>query len=287
MELAERIVERCRRRGARLVFETDDDLFHIPEDHPESQHYLRIAKAAKWLAKMADAVLTSTGALREQLLPLNANTIVAPNLLDERLWPLRSDAETFDPDEIRVLYAGTVSHRDDLEFLGRAVRKLSRHRREKVRIDVVGVTSQAAGWFQAIPVPGHIAASYPRFVQWLRAKNHWHWGVAPLLDTPFNRSKSALKFLEYSALGLASICSDVTVYREAVEAGRTGILVPNDPDRWRDALETALGDEALWTRLRANCRPVVSANSIGARAQELKSVWASLAPQVPQSTLQT
>ena len=66
METAERIVESCRRRGARLVFETDDDLFHIPEDHPESEHYLRIAKAAKRLAKMADAVLTSTEALREQ-----------------------------------------------------------------------------------------------------------------------------------------------------------------------------------------------------------------------------
>ena len=126
------------------------------------------------------------------------------------------------------------------------------------------------------PVPSHVAISYPRFVEWFRRQNHWHWGVAPLLDTPFNRSKSALKFLEYSSLGLASICSDVPVYREAVRPGETGLLVPNDPASWRDALDRAIGDEALWNRLRANCRPVARDNSISARADEIKAVWVSL-----------
>ena len=84
METAERVLDSCRRRGARLVFEIDDDLFHIPDEHPESEHYLRITKAARWLAEMADAVLTSTEALRQQMLSFNLNTIVVPNVLDDR-----------------------------------------------------------------------------------------------------------------------------------------------------------------------------------------------------------
>ena len=255
METAERVVDSARRRGSRLVFETDDDLFHIPPEHPESEHYARITQAAKWLAGMADAVITSTGPLRQQLCGLNANVVVLPNFLDDRLWLPVGDG-AFDADEIRILYAGTVSHRDDLEFLGCAVRRLGRRIREKIRIDVVGVNSEAADWYHPVPVPGGMAVSYPRYVEWIRSRNLWHWGVAPLLDTPFNRSKSALKFLEYSALGLPSICSDVGVYRQAVQPGETGILASNDPDTWREALEMTVCDEALWRRLRGSCRTV-------------------------------
>ena len=104
------------------------------------------------------------------------------------------------------------------------------------------MTDEGADWYRAIPVPHHVAVSYPRFVEWIRSRNEWHWGVAPLLDTPFNRAKSALKFFEYSALDLASICSDVSVYRDAVEPGETGILVANDPDSWRDVLDMALAE---------------------------------------------
>ena len=50
------------------------------------------------------------------MLPLNANTIVAPKSPRRAPLAVTPDAETFNPDEIRVLYAGTVSHRDDLRI---------------------------------------------------------------------------------------------------------------------------------------------------------------------------
>ena len=281
LEIAERLVDACRRRGSRLVFEIDDDLFHLPEEHPESRHYQHITKPAKWIAKNADAVLTSTETLRAQMLPINANTIVLPNYLDDRLWLSPYRGGSFSPDEIRILYAGTVSHRDDLEFFGKAVRKIRRKNRKPIRVDVVGVSDRDSDWFRAIPVPGEVAGSYPRFVAWIRNRNHWHWGVAPLLDSPFNRCKSALKFLEYSALDLASICSDVSVYRAAVDAGRTAILVANNQIAWRDALETVVRDEGLWNTLRDNSRAVVQQNTIPARAAEIKAVWTSIAAGAP------
>jgi glycosyltransferase involved in cell wall biosynthesis len=276
VESAERVVEACRRRGSRLVFETDDDLFHLPPEHPESEHYARITQGAKRLAKEADAIFTSTEPLRQKLLAWNRNVVVIPNLLDDRLWG-PAEGPPLDPDAVRILYAGSVSHRDDLEFLGQAVRKLSRARREKLRIDVIGVTAEGADWHDSIAVPSAVALSYPRYVDWIRRRNVWHWGVAPLLDTPFNRSKSALKFLEYAALGLPSICSDMTVYRSVVRPGETGILAANDGDAWRDALEMALGDEALWRRLREGCRKTAEENTLAARARDVKAAWMGLA----------
>ena len=101
-----------------------------------------------------------------------------------------------------------------------------------------------------------------------------------MLDTGFNRSKSALKFLEYAALGIPSICSDMSVYRDSVRHEETGLLIANDPDCWRDALERTV-DASLWERLRQACPAVVSENTVAANARTIRSVWRSLAKGEP------
>ena len=45
----------------------------------------------------------------------------------------------------------------------------------------------------------------------------------PLSDTPFNRAKSDLKFIEAAACRVASLASSV-VYGDSIEDGRTGLL---------------------------------------------------------------
>lgn len=274
METAERLIQSCRTRGSQLVFEIDDNLFDISSEHPEYEQYVRATQAARWLARSADAIVTSTETLRERMLVFNPNAVVLPNYLDDRLWNPPSGPRQYHVGQVRILYAGTTSHRDDLEFLGHAVRNLGPGR---VQIEVIGATSSAGDeWFQTIHVPHRIAASYPRFVEWLQSQNRWHWGVAPLLDTPFNRSKSAIKFLEYAGLGLPSICSEGPVYGGAVKHEETGLLAANDPASWRQALERAVTDAELWGRLREKCQTTVCENTISARAQTIKSAWESL-----------
>jgi glycosyltransferase involved in cell wall biosynthesis len=278
LETAERIVQACSRRGARLIYEIDDDLFHIPPDHPDCVGYLQVAEAMSCIAAAADAIIVSTEALRQRMLSVNANTVPMPNYLDDRLWKWDAREARFDAKNIRILYAGTVSHRDDLELLGRAFRKVKPALRNNFHLNVVGITgaSESNDWFEPIPVPPFIAASYPRFVEWIQSRNVWHWGVAPLLDTPFNRSKSSLKFLEYAALGIPSICSDVGPYREAVRHKETGLLFGNDPQEWAHGLETMAQDAELWTRLRSECRSVFCENTFVARAQCMRSQWMAL-----------
>jgi glycosyltransferase involved in cell wall biosynthesis len=278
VETAERILWACKRRGSRLIYEIDDDLFQIPTEHPEHAMYSRITPAMTSIAAAADTVIASTEILRQKMLRFNANTVTLPNYLDDRLWKLGSGDTQFDAGAVRVLYMGTMSHRDDLEFLGRAVRNMNPAVRDSLSIDVIGVACEAesSGWFHPIRVPDFIAASYPRFVEWIQSRNVWHWGVAPLLDTPFNRCKSSLKFLEYAALRLPSLCSDVQPYREAVRHDETGLLVVNDVQEWTHALQTAAMDSQLWGRLRQQSSSVFCENTMAARAQLLRSQWIPL-----------
>ena len=64
--------------------------------------------------------------------------------------------------------------------------------------------------------------------------------MAPLIDDEFNRSKSPIKAMDYAALGVAVVASDVPAYRGMVRHNQTGLLVPNEPEAWRQALRDVI-----------------------------------------------
>jgi glycosyltransferase involved in cell wall biosynthesis len=289
METARRIVDSCRRFGRKLVFEIDDDLFGVPEEHPGRTFYAAATEPAKFLARSADAVTTSTERLRSRLLGLNPNTITVPNYVDERLWLPAPEPGSFPAQTVSILYAGTTTHRDDLEFLGAAMRKARSRHGDRVQLDVVGVADEPGDrdWFNVIPMPHYAALSYPRFVSWIRDQNRWQWGVAPLLDSEFNRCKSPIKYLEYAALGLPGIYSDLPVYSDLVRDGESGLLAANDPDRWFALLDRVVDDADLWARLRAGCQAALSEHTLSRNAEALKRVWRDLAGGPPGAAMET
>jgi hypothetical protein len=126
---------------------------------------------------------------------------------------------------------------------------MERLRREaglNVRLFVIGGEREQEGqdWYQPVDVPPG-AKEYPAFVRWLKARaGRFDAGVAPLVDDEFNRSKSDLKFLDYSALGLAGVYSDVPAFASCVD-GVTGLKTPNTVDGWCDALTRLCTDEQL------------------------------------------
>lgn len=63
--------------------------------------------------------------------------------------------------------------------------------------------------------------------------------INPLLDTPFNRGKSPVKYFESAIAGAVLITSDMPVYK-AVRHDETGIVVPWKEGAWRAGLEHSL-----------------------------------------------
>lgn len=61
--------------------------------------------------------------------------------------------------------------------------------------------------------------------------------VAPLEDHPFNVAKTNLRLLEYGILGWPVVCTDIEPYRGAPVA-----RVPNDPERWIEAIRARIHD---------------------------------------------
>jgi hypothetical protein len=73
--------------------------------------------------------------------------------------------------------------------------------------------------------------------------------LLPLAETPFNRLKSDLKFIECCAAGVVPVCSP-TVYGDEPRHGEIGLFA-STPEEWCRALLTACSDSALLAERRA------------------------------------
>lgn len=239
----------CRRRRVRLVVDLDDDLVTEPArlrllDHGYARTKL---DALTSVLEQADAVIVSTQPLAELMQSSTRSVTVVPNSLDPGVWPgldvldPRQRGGAVEGDTVRILYAGTVTHSEDLALLRTPILALQSEGRP-VLLETVGITETPGDWFSALPLPD-AAVNYPDFASWLLARaDRWVLGVAPLAEHSFNHAKSDLKFLEYSALGLPTVASNAQPYAGIGEHG--GQLVDTDTGAWTDALRALLDDPA-------------------------------------------
>jgi glycosyltransferase involved in cell wall biosynthesis len=110
-----------------------------------------------------------------------------------------------------------------------------------------------------------------------RCSRGWHIGLSPLRESAFNRSKSAIKAMDYAALGLAVLASDMPVYRGSVADGPAGQLVANDPQSWYAALAWLVRNRDLRVSLAAGARQAFLAScSLAVQAEARRAAWMAL-----------
>lgn len=252
----------ARRTGAALVVDLDDDLLNIPASHPDARALRPRAAVVAASLDAADFVWVSTPSLAELVSQRRPDAQVIGNALDERLWNRAERPGPIYDEPVRILAMGTPSHEADFDLILPALLRLKAEYQDMVVIDVLGMTGQALpDGLNRIGPSIHGRRSYPAFVDWLCSVHPgWHIGLAPLLDTPFNRCKSSLKALDYAALGTAVLASDVPVYQGSLADGVTGELVPNDPYAWYARLDWLMRHQADRRRLTHGVREAFLAN---------------------------
>ena len=87
---------------------------------------------------------------------------------------------------------------------------------------------------------------YPKFM----AKFSFDIGIAPLRDNFFNRAKSNLRWLEYSALGIPCVASNVEPMR-CINDGVDGFLA-NDEKEFEEKLSTLIENESYRIKMGSN-----------------------------------
>lgn len=233
----------------RLVYELDDDVFHVSQDNFAAHHMWQrpeILDAATHAMEVADIITCSTQPLAEVLSEWNPNVVV----LENRIPAWVCDVERKRRDRPCIGWAGGASHGVDVGLIASAVKRFLK---------------RFPGWdfrLHGTDYRPTFKVNRAVFTEWVQVNDHereyftlpdWDIGLAPIAPTTFNASKSALKALEYGALGIPVIASDWYPYRDFVKHGETGFLVKRDHE-WLSYMSELAHDEGLREKMGAAAR---------------------------------
>jgi glycosyltransferase involved in cell wall biosynthesis len=257
------IIREARRLGKPILIDIDDWLLDVPAEHPHAaffksrprQEILRTALCA------ADAITTSTPVIANRCQALGLRTYLLPNAVDCTAFTRQARHDGL----VTIAFCGTISHHTDVPLIAPGLQRILHTHSGSVRVVTVGCPIRE---LHGIPGYTHVdfvnAADYPQFLSNLRVDI----GLAPLQDTPFNRAKSDIKYLEYSAVGAATLASPVFPYQSTIREDRGVLVSPNTHESWTDAVLRLVENHELRQHLASHAYEWVQRErSIAASAQ--------------------
>lgn len=284
-EMAAALVREVQRRGEKLVYQIDDDLLNLPGDDATGKAKREIAAI---FLRGAAGVIVSTPALRARYVADNPSIRVVGNALDEQLL-VRPAVTPADSKRLILGYMGTRTHDDDLRLLLPALAEAARSAPLELQIIGGAASPETLAQLNQLPFPviqlQPPSPEYPQFLPWFTGNVRWDVALAPLCDTPFNRAKSDIKFLDYAALGAAGVYSNLPVYADSVRHGETGLLAENTTESWTAALRSLIDQPDLRRDLATNARRYLYSERILARratdwADALEAIHSTSSAQV-------
>jgi len=268
------ILRECRKYNIPLIYEIDDLLFDLPEDHPDQRlgYYTYGLMPILTAISKSDLVTTSTEPLADILRSFNPNVHVLQNYLIDSYWKLKSPKEIENSQgKITIGYIGTGTHSADLEMIQSALEVVVRKYGSKIRLKFIGIypPNRLSAYSDVQWLPE--INSYYEFAQHV-SKDDFDILIAPLVSSQFSDCKSPLKYLEYSSLGSPAIYSKTLPYEALIRQGENGFLA-SSTDEWVYYLEQLIESPVLRSKIATNAQETVRQEwMLSQHAQE----WADL-----------
>ncbi|MDD5273287.1 MAG: glycosyltransferase [Methylovulum sp.] len=252
-----RLISACRTDLRALVFFMDDDVldFAASAGMPLSYRY-----------KLAKLALRQRAWLRREQAQLWVST---PYLLDKyATWQpqLVLPTPTAFPEGIRrIFYHGSIAtHKAEIRWL-RPVLEAVLHQDPQAVFEIIG-KKDVFELYRGLPrVTVVHTLKWPAYQAFL-AMQERHVGLNPLLDIPFNRSRSYTKFFDITRCGAVGVYSPDSTCAAVVEHQQHGLVVEADPAAWAAAILSLTQNDALRQRLWRNAQAKLLALTVAAQS---------------------
>jgi SAM-dependent methyltransferase len=236
------------------------------DDHPA--HFGILQDEDQLAFTGVHAVQTSTPELATILRTRNPEVAVFPNAI--RALP---DVRNFLEPNVLTLFFGALNREQDWAPLMPVLNEVAEKAGDRLRFRVV----HDQGFFDALHTTHKQFTATCDYDSYLTLLGECEISLMPLGDTPFNRAKSDLKFIEAGACRVAALASHI-VYADSVEDGRTGLLF-RDADELRDRLLRLVAMPDLARALGGAARSYVAgermlAYQVASRIAWYRSLWA-------------
>lgn len=264
-------IEIMVRRGLKVIVDIDDDLAAIDPNNPAWQamhpkygyssnhNWLNVQRACD----AASFVTVSTDALLPRY-ARHGRGMVLRNCIPKRYL----DVEHVDSDVVG--WGGSLHvHPNDVQMLGPTIAILTS---TGTKFRVIGPGDGVASVLRCDDDAIEATGSRDLRTEWPEALATLGIGIAPLADTRFNRGKSHLKVLEYSALGVPWVASPRAEYQRAHKLSGTGILAEK-PKHWLRGLRSLINNESLRHEASAAGRSWAATQTIEGNAWRWGEAW--------------
>lgn len=236
-------------RNVPIIYDFDDSIF-LTDTSKANRRF----GWAKFSGKTADICRLSThitvgnGFLADYARQYNQNVTVVPTSIDTHKYQPAENKKT--TGKVKVGWTGSSTSQYHLEQFEPVLVELLKERDVEIR-----VISNRKPAFETIP---------SEWREWspegeIDEISQIDIGIMPTPDDDWSRGKCALKALQYMALGIPAVCSDVGANREVVRNGENGFLAKS-PEQWLKSLKKLIDDEALRKKLGNEARKTVVEN---------------------------
>lgn len=263
---------KLRQLNIPYIYDCDDNFLRLQSVNDPSVAYLRwpgSMEAVKAYMRHAFAIKVGSWQLAEDCREYNPHSVLQRYCFDMGIIadvspPIKRD------ESLLIGYAGSITHTLDMKIALEAIHQVMK---EYANISFVCYGVAVAGmeeWGQRVTCVPY-AADYRSFLRDFASRGI-DIAIAPLSDTPANRSKTNNKYREYGACGVPCIYSDMPVYSSCIRDGDNGLLCANDTRAWTEALRKLIGDQKLREHIARRAREDVAAHySVSQAAEEWMS----------------
>jgi hypothetical protein len=185
--------------GINLHWDTDDYSGQIQEGESEFHYLQKLRKAQEIMETYASVLTASTEFIRKNSSNPQKWHVVRNSI------PLEGWKTSKLKDPCAFLFFGLQTHSVEIQRLSDSFDNIKRKRLKdsKISIEIVGnFDLKLNKVFQITKVPDGLSY-YPRFARWLSNHSSQQTGLVLIENSALNQGKSALKFLEYSAMGMS------------------------------------------------------------------------------------
>ena len=229
-----------RKRGRTNVFEIWDNIDDIQPWNLTYQFWKNRENRALMykLISVCDALQANNQGLLDRFGHLNDQQAIFPNNMST--IPLKVEKRRHEG--LTIGWGGSHGHLEDLQWIVPTLVSWFKDHRD-TKIAIMG-SEDIFNLFADIPVgqkiyrkPGSISKYY-NFLDTIDI------GLAPLQDTPYNRCRSDVKFVEYAAHGVVPVLQDLAPYQKAGVPAETRYLFKN-PEQLVGLLNELVAKSAL------------------------------------------
>lgn len=190
--------------------------------------------------------ITTTEQLKEEMEKMLPSVFINRNCASEEMVLISDSARRnkkshFDVDEVVIGYfSGSLTHNSDFEMILPALVQLL-DRYDNVKIVLMGQIDLPAA---LIPYSERIVRK--KLVNWRKLPEiiaSVDLNLAPLENTVFNASKSEIKWMEASLVGVCTVASRVGAFERCIQDGTTGFLCSEN--EWYNVLSMLVCNRQL------------------------------------------